>query len=95
MIMYRTIVNVYIDDKDTEKVKEFCKENDFGFEDDQLVTLHSSASWQEHYRKLTGFSGLIKSCYITQKTLSNPRWDDIVTALNKADFDAMISVELS
>lgn len=95
MIMYLTDVNVFIDEKDTDKLIEFCKRNDFEFEDDSFPDLHRDPEWQEHYRKLTGFYGSIKSCWITQRTLSNPHWDDIVSAFNKADFDVMIRNEIS
>lgn len=95
MIMYLTEVNVFIDEKDTDKLIEFCKQNDFKFEDDLFPELHGDPEWQDRYRKIAGFWGKIKSCWITQKTLNNPHWDDIVSAFYKADFDVLIRSEIS
>ena len=95
MIMYKIVLAVYIDEKDTEKLIKLCEDNNFEFEDDQ-IKFHGDPDWQEFYRKETGFSGTIKRCYITNTTIDKHGIHKIIEAIEKEnDFDVMINVEYS
>ena len=95
MIMYKIVLAVYIDEKDTEKLMKLCEGNNFEFEDDRIKS-HGDPDWQEFYRKETGFSGTIKRCYITNRTIDKDGINKIIEAIEKEnDFDVMINVEYS
>lgn len=94
MIMYKFVLAVYIDEKDTEKLMELCEKNNFDFEDD-LVNRHRDSDWQEFYRKETGFSGMIKRCYLTLRTIDKKGIKDIIKAIETENLDVMINVEIS
>ena len=94
MIMYKFVLAVYIDEKDTEKLMELCEKNNFDFEDD-LVNRHKDSDWQEFYRKETGFSGMIKRCYLTLRTIDKKGVEHLFDILENADFDMMINMETS
>lgn len=94
MIMYNFVIAVYIDNKDTEKLKDLCRNNDLELEDD-LVKFHKDADWQELYRKVTGFSGMIKRCYLTLRTIDKKGVEQIFDILENADFNIMINMEIS
>ena len=94
MIMYKFVIAVYIDEKDTEKLKDLCVNNYLEFEDD-LAKFHKDSDWQEHYRKETGFSGMIKCCYLTLRTIDKKGIDKLFDIIETADFDMMINMEIS
>ena len=94
MIMYKFVIGIYIDGKDTEKLRVFCEKNNLEFEDD-LKEFHNDLVWQDHYRKETGFFGKIIRCYILLKTNNKEGVKEVFNALEQADFDAMINIELS
>ena len=94
MIMYKFVIGIYIDEKDTEKLRIFCEKNNLKFEDDS-IEIHDDPIWQDNYRKETGFSGKIKRCYISLKTNNKEGVKEVFNALEQADFDAMINIELS
>ena len=94
MIIYKFVIGIYIDEKDTEKLRVFCEKNNLEFEDD-LNEFHNDPVWQDIYRKETGFSGKIKRCYISLKTNNKEGVKEVFNALEQADFDAMINIELS
>ena len=94
MIMYKFVVGVYIDEKDTEKLKELCDFSGFEFEDDTRKC-HNDPEWQEHYRNETGFSGIVKRCYVTNKTNDRTGVEYLFDMLENSDIDMMINIELS
>ena len=94
MIIYEFVIAVYIDEKDTEKLKDLCVNNDLEFEDD-LANFHKDSDWQENYRKETGFSGMIKRCYLTLRTIDKKGIDKLFDIIETADFDMMINMEIS
>lgn len=93
MVKYKFVVGVYIDEKDTEKLMDFCKENNLEFEDD--LDSRRKDFWQGHYRKETGFSGTIKCCYVTFRTIDRGGVKELFDTLEKANFDMMIEYEIS
>ena len=94
MIMYKFLIAVYIDENDTEKLKDLCANNYLEFEDD-LAKFHKDSDWQEHYRKETGFSGMIKRCYLTLRTIDKNGIEHLFDIIETADFDMMINMEIS
>ena len=94
MIMYKFVIGIYIDEKDTEKLRVFCEKNNLEFEDDS-IEIHNDPVWQDIYKKETGFFGKIKRCYISPKTNNKEGVKEVFNALEQADFDAMINIELS
>ncbi len=91
MVKYKFVVGVYIDEKDTEKLMDFCKKNNFEFEDD----FRMKELWQDYYRKETGFSGTIKFCHVTFRPVDKGGVKELFDTLEKVDFDMMIECEIS
>lgn len=45
MIMYKFLIAVYIDEKDTEKLKDLCVNNYLEFEDDPVLLILALRCW--------------------------------------------------
>ena len=42
MIIYKFVIGIYIDEKDTEKLRVFCEKNKLKFEDDSIEAIYES-----------------------------------------------------
>lgn len=91
MVGYKFIVAVYINEEDTEKLMDFCKDNELGFEEGSNL----DEDWQNYYQKEFELSGPIKRCYITLKTVNKECLKTLFDTLETADFVMMIECEIS
>lgn len=94
MITYNYVLGVLISADDSDKLKKYCAKYDLEFEDD-MVKLHDQPRWQDHYKKLTGLSGIIKKCYVSIKTTDRYGLDKLIDILENSDLDIVMNIELS
>lgn len=94
MITYNYVLGVLISADDIDELKNYCTKHDLEFEDD-MVELHNRPRWQEHYKKLTGLSGIIKRCYVSIKTTDRGGLDKLIDILENSNLDIFINIEVS